>query len=56
MRSFVWGRLTFLKLGSASAGFGVWKFFEASGRQILVFSVIEIARQIYAGILRNCGF
>ena len=38
--SFAGGRLTFLKLGSASAGFGgcVWNFFfESQGNQILGF-------------------
>jgi len=38
MRSFVEGRLTFLKLGSASPGFGgSGIFLKASGSQILAF-------------------
>ena len=39
MRSFAGSRLTFLKLGLASAGFGVcvWNSLKATGSQILAF-------------------
>ena len=43
VRSFVGSRVTFLRLGSTSAGFGgcVWNFLKAKGSQIFAFHCDE---------------